>query len=87
MTLVDPNNVEHHTVARALRADGAEIEAGGTPVAVGRIQLVVDSMDITEDWCVRFGDDEYEVIAVTPYLKRRIPRRKVLVCEPRRYNV
>ena len=65
----------------ALQTRGADTEEAGVRVAVGSLQLVVDSQGVTEDWSVDFRGRMYGVVGVTPYLKRKYPKRDVLTCE------
>ena len=80
-TLIDPDDNRIDTVCHVMLARGSEIEDAGVRIELGGLQLIVDAQGVTNDWNVEYQGRDYGVAAVTPYLKRRYPKRDVLLCE------
>jgi len=79
--LTSPDGDTRYVGCKPLTVRRSDIEDAGVKAAVGSLQLVVDEQGVTEDWNVEFRNQSYSIIAIQPYLKRRLPRRVVLICE------
>ena len=81
VTLIPPVGDAVETVCHPMIARGSEIEQAGVRVEQGGIQLIIDQQSVTPQWDVDFRGRRYGVTAIVPYLKRRYPKRDVLICE------
>ena len=80
-TLIQPDETRIDTMCFAIQVRGSDAEEGGVRIALGSLQIVIDSQGVTEDWNVEFRGRLYGIAAITPYLKRKYPKRDVLMCE------
>ena len=61
---------------------GSIAEEAGVLIPLGGLQLVIRKHEVDEDWLVKYKGRSYEVMAVLPYIKRRVPQREVIICGP-----
>ena len=80
-TLIDSQGERIDAACHVMLARGSEIEEAGVRIELGSLQLIVDEHGVTNEWNVEYRDRVYGVVSVTPYLKRKYPKRDVLLCE------